>query len=368
MQKLASKHKGKCLSTEYINRHSKLEWACEKGHTWSTAPKYILDGSWCPKCVHESLLKTKEDMVKLASKNGGILLSTKYINAKTKLKWQCKNGHIWETNPDNVKKGSWCPFCNKNYLSLEICRKMAESRDGKFLSQTYKNQLTPYLWQCKHGHTWKTTTMVIRRGAWCPDCARTEMGLNSRKYLISDLQVYAKKKGGLLLSRQYTLAKIKYDWKCKKGHTWKTAWCQMKITESWCPVCNDSKMETYCRQILERKLKTLFPKKRPDWLRNDRGYLLELDGYSEKLALAFEYNGEQHDKRIVYFHKTENALLTQKKNDYIKILTCLNKRVYLITIPFFVPANKLEMFIQAHLNNYNKLKNDQALYDAWFKI
>ena len=41
---------------------------------------------------------------------------------------------------------------------------------------------------------------------------------------------------------------------------------------------------------------------------------MELDGFNEKLKIAFEYNGEQHYKMINKFYKSENKL-TQRMID-----------------------------------------------------
>ena len=53
---------------------------------------------------------TIEEMHSFAQERGGKCLSKEYINARTKLKWQCKEGHIWETKPANVRRGKWCPY------------------------------------------------------------------------------------------------------------------------------------------------------------------------------------------------------------------------------------------------------------------
>ena len=51
-------------------------------------------------------------MREIATQRGGKCLSDKYRNIDTKLKWECKNGHIWEATPNNVKNNnSWCPKC-----------------------------------------------------------------------------------------------------------------------------------------------------------------------------------------------------------------------------------------------------------------
>lgn len=41
-------------------------------------------------------------------------MSTKYINANSKLIWQCKKGHTWEAIPNSVKRGTWCLICAFN--------------------------------------------------------------------------------------------------------------------------------------------------------------------------------------------------------------------------------------------------------------
>jgi nucleoside-diphosphate-sugar epimerase len=51
MQALANSRGGKCLSTEYIDIKSKLNWKCGFGHEFDGTPRLILSGHWCPECV-----------------------------------------------------------------------------------------------------------------------------------------------------------------------------------------------------------------------------------------------------------------------------------------------------------------------------
>ncbi len=51
-------------------------------------------------------------MQKIAESRGGKCFSKKYINNRTKLKWKCKEGHIWEATPSNIKRGQWCRVCS----------------------------------------------------------------------------------------------------------------------------------------------------------------------------------------------------------------------------------------------------------------
>jgi hypothetical protein len=54
MQKIAEERNGKCLSKEYINSDTKLEWMCSEGHTWEQSSRLIKNrGTWCPHCYKE---------------------------------------------------------------------------------------------------------------------------------------------------------------------------------------------------------------------------------------------------------------------------------------------------------------------------
>lgn len=83
---------------------------CGSGHVWETTPHIIKRGHWCPVCARVKRLTIK-DMETLAKKRGGRCLSNVYINANSKLKWQCSEGHIWHTKPNVIQQGRWCPIC-----------------------------------------------------------------------------------------------------------------------------------------------------------------------------------------------------------------------------------------------------------------
>jgi hypothetical protein len=54
-----------------------------------------------------------EKLQRIAEERGGKCLSDAYINSTTPLKWQCKEGHVWETKPINITQGRWCPRCGR---------------------------------------------------------------------------------------------------------------------------------------------------------------------------------------------------------------------------------------------------------------
>jgi hypothetical protein len=52
-QDLANDKQGLCLSTEYINQGTSMQWKCKKNHTWPSTFKNIRKGTWCPFCAIE---------------------------------------------------------------------------------------------------------------------------------------------------------------------------------------------------------------------------------------------------------------------------------------------------------------------------
>jgi len=64
------------------------------------------------KLVAEKRKRTIEDMQELAKKHGGRCLSEIYINSRSRLKWECKNGHIWKCSTREMRRTKiWCPKC-----------------------------------------------------------------------------------------------------------------------------------------------------------------------------------------------------------------------------------------------------------------
>lgn len=232
LRAFALKNKGLLISNFYINSKTALEWQCHKKHIWKAKPNSIKNGSWCPVCAG-TVRKTINDMKELAEKKGGLCLSENYVNSKTKLLWQCDKGHIWETIPNVIVNGRWCPECSgKKKLTIEDMKKAAEEKGGKCLSTKYPTDGTRLEWICSKGHTWKATSNNIRRGQWCRKCS------GYQKLTIEEMKEIAKSRRGECLSEYYRDSKSHLRWRCDKGHEWDATPNNIKIKEQWCPICS----------------------------------------------------------------------------------------------------------------------------------
>ncbi len=356
---LALERKGLCLSDEYQGPHKPLLWQCEFGHQWRGMPNNVKRGAWCPECGYKRSADLKKptisDMQELARSRKGFCLSAEYIDAVTKLDWECKEGHRWSAIPDSIKRGSWCPECaSKNSgkekrLTIGEMRAIAEQRGGFCLSKTYKSIKISLKWKCSEGHVWMASPGNVKAGKWCRVCAGLE------KLTLKDMQNIAESRGGKCLSLEYENVDSNLEWECSEGHRWQATANSVK-SGTWCGVCKANIGENICRTVLESLFNKKFPKFRPPWLINGRGNKMEIDGYCDDLRLGFEHQGIQHYKFIDYFHKTEDALLQRKQDDEEKRKLCKENGVFLIQIPSVPDLTSIEDLQSYILKELESLK------------
>jgi hypothetical protein len=115
-REMAHAHGGRCLSNEYKNGRTPLQWECKEGHQWWSKSENIRQGYWCVKCANERKSRsntnlTIEDMRELAALRGGKCISAAYRNVYQALEWECALGHRWSSAPANIIAGCWCREC-----------------------------------------------------------------------------------------------------------------------------------------------------------------------------------------------------------------------------------------------------------------
>lgn len=257
--KLAEEKGGKCLSREYINNRTQMEWECSKGHKFTMRLDNVKSNYWCKTCHVNSRKKTIEDCHKLALIKGGKFLSEQYINANEKYMWECEKGHQWKTGYATIQRGHWCRQCGgTSKKNIEDCNTLAKSKGGKCLSVEYVSNRTIMKWECCRGHIWDATRNTIKAGTWCPICADKLTGEKMIRYCFEKI-----------FNCEFN--KVKPDWL--------------------------------------RNPKT--------------GYKLELDGYNASLKIAFEHQGVHHEedcKKDEWFYNSEQLYKDELKKNKCKEL------------------------------------------------
>ena len=117
----------------------------------------------------------------IAKRRGGQLLTQVYRGDRGRLTWKCENGHIWKAAPNNIKSGTWCPRCYGNVRKrIEEVRRLAAEKGFTLVSNEYEGTNSRLVWQCKYGHQWETSPKHIMHGTGCPKCAGCLEALNPR--------------------------------------------------------------------------------------------------------------------------------------------------------------------------------------------
>lgn len=370
----------KCLSTEYIDSKTKMEWKCENPNhpSWLRAYNKIKQGNLCPRCGIEarakaSILPNALETARLyAESKGGKCLSIEYINSNTKMEWKCENPNhtSWFAIYHNiVKYNKWCPECakitignkNKNHKALETARLHAESKGGKCLSKDYVNSKTKMEWKCEnfnHPSWFATYSNIVSNGHWCIPCGSEKKSKIFKNSLGLEIaESYAELKGGKCLSTEYNQAHEKLEWKCKDPNhdSWFSSFVAVVHGNGWCPKCGEKRnvQEYRVRNILNYLLDTSFVKTRLlDWNFNPvTKRKLELDGFSEELNIAFEFQGQQH---FVDYYEDPKKFSDQQYRDKIKLENCNNNNVKLIIITE-TKASKLKGLLKEILQEFDKL-------------
>ena len=341
LQAHAEKLGGHCHSDQYLGLRSSYSWECRSGHRWDANGRMVLDGTWCQECRSGSENWISK-LQSLAKSKGGRCLSPVYLKSSVPLSWECGFGHKWEARPNNIVNGTWCPTCSKATVNagrrrtIEGLKAIATKRGGACLADSLISSNEKILWQCRHGHQWQATPKsVVGAKNWCPECgkARNQKKLADQKpQKLVALQKLAKARGGFCLSTEYARQVSPLKWQCGNGHEW-LAQPSNILRGGWCPECASGLGERICRSFFEQIFNAEFPKTRPLWLKSERGTLLELDGYSDSLKLAFEHQGAYHYRVEKRYSKDEIALGRRKKEDAWKQRLCIEHGVVLVVIP-----------------------------------
>ena len=382
LHEIAKLNSGKCLAESYVNAHAKLKWECSLGHIWEANANNVQNGTWCPTCSRKNRKKTPRvlsvntiqknetrllaifsRMQEIARERGGECLSSSVSRSTVKLSWKCALGHQWDATPNNIANGTWCPRCaiatnsRRQQRTIVDLKTYATAMGGQCLSDTLLSPTAKVRWKCNLGHEWGATPQsVIGAKNWCPRCGKDQNDKRldeMRPAKLDALKKIAIERGGECLSDTYLKQHSHLNWRCGNGHEWSAKPASI-LQGTWCPVCSARMGERICREFFEQLFQTEFPKVKPEWLRSEAGTLLELDGYSETLSIAFEHHGTYHYEIVPPFSPTLAALKKRQATDELKKTICKANGVALIEIPEVPTLTSIENLKSLIINECSK--------------
>ena len=318
---------------------------CKHGHL---VPRYVSttscvvcqlehtrrNGGWQARPSKATYLNEARTMI---GQRGGVLLSTEYVAAKTKLKVRCEGNHEFDISADNLKHGKWCPECKRQnhskrmalgFWSVNKLREFARDRHGgDCLATAARDMLSKVPWTClkpKHA-PFEAVIAKVLRGQWCPACWQERREPPKPAIPFERVVEAVRERGGKIVGIGsdgiWKGSRTRLVVTCSNGHEWSVDSSNLLYAGSWCPECLN-KGERIVRAIFETTFGGKFPKSKPGWLVSKKGRKLELDGYDQELKIAFEYQGPHHYSDDDYV----------KARDAIKRQACAERHVRLIEI------------------------------------
>ena len=161
--------------------------------------------------------RTIEEMQEVAVERGGRCLSEVYLGSITHLEWECAEGHRWRAIPNNVRRGGWCPICARR------------RRGGKAFSVTTES----------NGESKPRSTVGGQRPASVLGCGRRR---RSKQQLAADLLRIVEERGGRCLTIAFDSREAVLRLECAEGHLWQTRVGSI-LDGHWCHVCGRRSME-----------------------------------------------------------------------------------------------------------------------------
>lgn len=317
-----------CLSTEYKNTDTLMEWNCIKcGYAWEEYMKNMRNPK-CDKCEKQKKMNI-ETVRENALAIGFKLIDEKYTISTKTYKWQCIDcGNICITAYNNLIRKKGCGKCiyNQERYTLERVKEISETKCVECLSTEYIHCNSPMKWKCKKcNREWITTWRSLKQNIGCIKCTFKEkitLNMDIVKEEIKDRNIEC-------LSTEYITAIHRMKWRCLEcNYIWEIDFHHIRHSKSGCPNCASYKSERMSRKIIEELTGLSFPKVRMKKLQ-----YLELDGYNKEIGLAFEYDGKQHTEYIEYFHKTEDGFHDLVRRDILKEELCYINNIILLRIP-----------------------------------
>jgi len=334
----------------------KFKFKCSKcGHEWDkspsiqvTTPKRKKRPPSCKNCggsKKTSLITIKECLKELnISPLNGI---ESIINQKTKFRYQCNScgdsrGCKTLNNLLNLKKNN-LGYCDCTYKrthwTLEKMIKAGKDNNYTLVGKPKDiNSNKIYKWKCQEGHITSFSISSLKNG--CVTC------LNNKQFSsLAKIKEWLKKNEStikLITNQIWKGSHHSYDFHCTICDNPFNRSIHSILSGSHCPNISKSYSELVVKHYLEKLLGIKFvSNKEYEFLKNNLGNKMELDGFNEKEKIAFEHHGIQHYRDSIY-HNDKQALGRRKDDDLLKEKLCIQNKIKLIIIPALFEITPLE--------------------------
>ena len=129
---------------------------------------------------------------------------------------------------------------------LAQLQRMARARGGRLLSRAYLGDATKLRWRCARGHVFGQIPSGVKQGRWCRLCGWIQAAATHRAPNAARLRRIVARRGGTILSGEYTSCRNPTRFRCAKGHEWATYTASV-LNGVWCRRCSNEIRRTATR-------------------------------------------------------------------------------------------------------------------------
>lgn len=197
------------------------------------------------------------------------------FGSNRKMWWRCAKGHGWQASIYTRSHGTGCPYCKgkavltgENDLASrypELAKEWNEIKNAPLkptdiVPQTHKR----VWWKCAQGHEWRASVHSRAQGCGCPICANRVAAVSVNTLADRFPQIAEEwdsdKNAPITPEQVMPGTSRRFWWKCKAGHSYRSAVSSRTSGGSACPVCAGKAV-----QADENDLHTLYPEIAAQW-------------------------------------------------------------------------------------------------------
>ena len=200
--------------------------------------------------------KTYAEVKKTFEDRGYKLLSTEYINSKSRLEYICPKGHRGTITFGSFQMGRGCKVCgveratkknisilnreaSKRRIPIDKIRAEFEEYGFQLLSNLYKNVQTPLEYICPKGHKGITNYKSFHKHHGCSQCANEAVGekvWKNRRKTLEDVKKESVGRSEEILKSFYRNGRHYITFRCSEGHIRTVTYNSFK-RGSGCKIC-----------------------------------------------------------------------------------------------------------------------------------
>ncbi|NNJ32166.1 hypothetical protein DS742_17685 [Lacrimispora amygdalina] len=323
-----------------IGSHKRVWWRGSCGHEWQAIVKNRVNGSDCPYCNSNQLLKGFNDLATMkpelvsewSDKNHPLMPDMVLSCTNKSVWWRCIQGHEWIAKIADRYYGSQCPFCEghmlyKGFNDLasnypELAKEWSEKNAPKRADEVFPKSRENVWWKCRVcGYEWRAVIDSRVKGSSCPVCSDRVVVAGVNDLATTDPELISEwdyDRNTMISPEQMHRNSLRIVWWiCGRGHRWRAKIADRAIDKEPCHICRKEFDKEFPDILLRHYLK-------------QAGYTVIVD--EEELIGIPLANFIKEKNAVIEFSKPFYNTKDGYRWEFAKTQLCKNARIKLIRI------------------------------------